>query len=102
MKNIEFFRIDGDKNDLPWYGINILLLNWSTVEFNDFYIFRQFTMPEYPSLVIFPGDAKTESRKYPSELSINNANVLGFVLANLSRGHRLLGLVMACNKVNFS
>lgn len=54
-------------------------------------------MSEYPTLVVFPAGAKTESRKYPSELSINNANIFGFVLANLSRGHRLLGLAMACN-----
>lgn len=59
-------------------------------------------MSEYPSLIIFPAGAKSESRRFPSKLSINATNVLGFVLANLSRSNRLLGLVMACNyKVKF-
>lgn len=69
-------------------------------------------MSEYPSLVVFPAESwggdETElgvrlnrpSRRYPSEVIVNNTNVLGFVLANLSRGHRLLGIVMACSKVN--
>lgn len=54
-------------------------------------------MSEYPSLIIFPAGAKSESRRYPVKLTINSTNVLGFVLANLSRSQRLLGLVMACN-----
>jgi hypothetical protein len=58
-------------------------------------------MSEYPSLIIFPTSSKSESRRFPSKMPINSTNVLGFVLANLSRSHRLLGLVMACNyKVN--
>jgi len=72
---IEFIRIDGDKNDLAW----------------------QYTMAEYPSLIIFPANAKSESRRFPSSLSINASNVLGFILANLNQSQRLLGLVMACN-----
>lgn len=80
MPEIEFLRIDGDKNDLPW----------------------QYTMSEYPSLIIFPSKAKSESRRFPPKMSINVTNVMGFVLANLNRPNRLLGLVMACNyKVNF-
>lgn len=59
-------------------------------------------MSEYPSLVVFPAGAKAESRRFPVKMSINATNILGFVLANLSRSHRLLGLVMACNyKVSF-
>lgn len=54
-------------------------------------------MSEYPSLIIFPAGAKSESRRFPAKLSINSTNVLGFVLANLSRSQRLLGLVLACN-----
>ena len=59
-------------------------------------------MAEYPSLLIFPKNSKTESRKFTSSLSISVNNVLGFVLANLNRSLRLLGLVKACNyNVNF-
>lgn len=54
-------------------------------------------MSEYPSLIIFPAGAKAESRKFPSKMPINSTNVFGFVLANLSRSQRLLGLVLACN-----
>lgn len=79
MSNIEFLRIDGDKNDLKW----------------------QYTMSEWPSLIIFPSYSKADSRRFPGKMQINVANVLGFVLANLDRPQRLLGLVLACNyKVN--
>lgn len=61
---------------------------------------RQYSAFEYPALVVFPA-AKSESRKYPSEMSINNTNIIGFVLANLSRRHRLLGLVMSCQNGNY-
>lgn len=54
-------------------------------------------MADYPTMLIFPAGAKSESRKFPSKMSINSTNVLGFVLANLSRSNRLLGLVMTCN-----
>lgn len=54
-------------------------------------------MAEYPSLLVFPRNTKTESRKFPSKMPITVNNVLGFVLANLNRSMRLLGLVMACN-----
>lgn len=58
-------------------------------------------MSEYPSLIVFPATAKSESRRFPSKMPINVTNVLGFILANLNRPKRLLGLVMACNyKVN--
>lgn len=60
-------------------------------------------MDEYPSLIIFPRNSKTESRKFPSNMSITVNNILGFVLANLNRSHRLLGLVKACNyKVGYN
>lgn len=58
-------------------------------------------MSEYPSLIVFPANAKSESRRFPSKMSITITNVLGFILANLNRPQRMLGLVMACNyKVN--
>ncbi|CRK94444.1 CLUMA_CG007951, isoform A [Clunio marinus] len=75
IPNIDFLRIDGDKNDLAWH----------------------FTMSEYPTLIIFPAGDKSESRRFPVRMSINTSNVLGFLLANLNRSQRLLGLVMACN-----
>ncbi|KAL7040409.1 hypothetical protein ACKWTF_000376 [Chironomus riparius] len=75
MPNIEFVRIEGDKNDLAW----------------------QYTMAEFPSLLVFPSHSKSDSRKFSSKMPINVTNVLGFVLANLNRSYRLLGLVMACN-----
>lgn len=54
-------------------------------------------MAEFPSLLLFPQHSKTESRKFPSKMPITVNNVLGFVLANLNRSKRLLGLLRACN-----
>lgn len=54
-------------------------------------------MAEFPTLLVFPSHSKSDSRKFSSKMPINVTNVLGFVLANLNRSYRLLGLVMACN-----
>ncbi|KAG5674745.1 hypothetical protein PVAND_004696 [Polypedilum vanderplanki] len=75
LPNIEFARIDGDRNDLAWH----------------------YTMAEYPSLLIFPSGLKSDSRKFPSKMPITVPNILGFILANLNRSYRLLGLIAACN-----
>lgn len=58
-------------------------------------------MSEFPSLVIFPSNSKSDSRKFPVDLPINSSNVLWFILANLTPSQRLLGLLKTCNyKVN--
>jgi hypothetical protein len=54
-------------------------------------------MSEFPSLVIFPQNLKSESRKFPSDMPINSANVLWFILANLTPSQRLLNLIRTCN-----
>lgn len=59
--------------------------------------FRQYTMSEFPSLVIFPSTSKSDSRKFPADLPINSSNVLWFILANLTPSQRLLGLLKTCN-----
>lgn len=78
--NIDFVRIDGDQNDLPW----------------------QYTMERYPTLIAF-ANKKAESRIYPAALQVTTENVLGFVLANMNRPNRLHALVIVCKsiKVNY-
>lgn len=39
---------------------------------------------------------KSESRKFPSNIEVNNQNILGFVLANLNRPMRLHAIVLTC------
>lgn len=77
LTDIDFVRIDGDRNDLPW----------------------QYTMEKFPSLILFPANRKSESRIFPSTLEVNVQNILGFVLANLDRPHRLHALVLVCKNI---
>ncbi|GAB0095391.1 uncharacterized protein DMENIID0001_107720 [Sergentomyia squamirostris] len=74
ITHLHFYSIDGDRNDLPW----------------------QYTMESFPSLIIFPGHNKVESRIYPSHLPVTVQNILSFVVANLNRGTRLRAIVLAC------
>ncbi|XP_062533194.1 uncharacterized protein LOC134202165 [Armigeres subalbatus] len=74
---LEFVRIDGDKNDLPW----------------------EFTMDVFPSLIIFPNQRKSESRVFSRNLSMTVPNVLGFILSNLNPPERLHATALICNNL---
>lgn len=74
MTNIKFVRIDGDKNDLSWF----------------------YTMNQFPSLVIFPGENKAESRIFPSTFKVTFKNIFGFILSNLSRPSRFYAMMLSC------
>lgn len=93
LPNIEFLRIDGDKNDLAWQVgvIKFLLSNFPNSPF-----YFQYTMPDFPSLIVFPSNRKSDSRKFSVKSKITVQNVLGFILANLNRPMRLYGVVLSC------
>lgn len=74
---LEFVRIDGDKNDLPW----------------------EYTMDAFPTLIIFPNQRKVESRVFSRNLPITVPNVLGFILSNLNPPERLYATTLICNDI---
>uniref|UniRef100_U5ESM9 Putative thioredoxin-like protein n=1 Tax=Corethrella appendiculata TaxID=1370023 RepID=U5ESM9_9DIPT len=73
--NLDFVRIDGDKNDLNW----------------------EFSMELYPSLIIFPNGRKSESRIFSVKNKVNIQNIIGFILSNLDRPMRLHAILLICN-----
>ncbi|XP_058064912.1 uncharacterized protein LOC131214589 [Anopheles bellator] len=75
---LEFVRIDGERNDLDW----------------------EYTMDVFPALIIFPGGRKSESRIFPHTERINVPNVLSFVLSNLSPTERLHATFLLCSTAN--
>ncbi|XP_059616682.1 thioredoxin domain-containing protein 11 [Phlebotomus argentipes] len=74
ISHLRFLSIDGDRNDLPW----------------------QYQMEYFPTLVVFPGHSKAESRIFPMNLPVTVQNILSFVVANLERSSRLQAIVLAC------
>lgn len=107
IDRIDFVRIDGDRNDLPW----------------------QYTIDQFPALLVFPENRwvqdlktkigsiwrsdflllefclvnrKTESRIFSTNLQVNIQNVLGFLLANLDRPVRLHAMALICQNVQVS
>lgn len=74
---LEFVRIDGDKNDLPW----------------------EYTMDAFPTLIIFPNQRKVESRVFSRNLPMTVPNVLGFILSNLNPPERLYATTLVCNDI---
>ncbi|KAJ8665286.1 hypothetical protein QAD02_006948 [Eretmocerus hayati] len=74
MVHLEFVRIDGDNNDLPW----------------------EYTMNRYPSILFFPARRKEDSTLYPWTLPVSVGNLLSFVLANLDEESHLEALVELC------
>lgn len=74
---LEFVRIDGDKNDLPW----------------------EYTMDAFPTLIIFPNQRKAESRVFSRNLPMTVPNVLGFILSNLNPPERLYATALICNDI---
>lgn len=72
--HLKFIQIDGDKNDLSWF----------------------YTMNKFPSLIIFPGENKSESRIFPATFKVNLKNILGFILSNLNRPTRFYAMLLSC------
>lgn len=79
--HLDFVRIDGDRNDLPWH----------------------YTIDQYPTLIAFPpANSTTDSRIFPTTAAATVPNVLAFVLANLRRPQRLHALLLVCHHVRVS
>ncbi|XP_014215524.1 thioredoxin domain-containing protein 11 [Copidosoma floridanum] len=74
MDHLEFVRIDGDNNDLPW----------------------EYTMNRYPSILFFPARRKEDSTLFPWTLPVSVGNLLSFVLANLDEESHVEALVNLC------
>ncbi|OXU20522.1 hypothetical protein TSAR_015773 [Trichomalopsis sarcophagae] len=74
MDHLEFVRIDGDNNDLPW----------------------EYTMNRYPSILFFPAKRKEDSTLYPWQLPVSVGNLLSFVLANLDEESHVEALINVC------
>ncbi|KAF4528056.1 hypothetical protein B566_EDAN012017, partial [Ephemera danica] len=68
---LEFARIDGDNNDLPW----------------------EFTMDTFPTIIFFPAMRKAESRVFPLTKSMTLETLSQFILANLQTESRLQALL---------
>ncbi|XP_058796273.1 thioredoxin domain-containing protein 11 [Phymastichus coffea] len=74
MDHLEFVRIDGDNNDLPW----------------------EYTMNRYPSILFFPAKRKEDSTLFPTNLQITVGNLLSFILANCNEESHLEALINIC------
>ncbi|XP_011502270.1 PREDICTED: thioredoxin domain-containing protein 11 [Ceratosolen solmsi marchali] len=74
MDHLEFVRIDGDNNDLPW----------------------EYTMNRYPSILFFPAKRKEDSTLFPWTLPVSVGNLLSFVLANLDEESHIEALINVC------
>ncbi|KAJ8979979.1 hypothetical protein NQ317_013728 [Molorchus minor] len=79
VDNLQFYRIDGDINKLPW----------------------EYTMESYPTILFFPIDVKSESRVYPVELPITVPNLINFILTNLKSTTKLQTMWTLCNQTKF-
>ncbi|XP_066140168.1 thioredoxin domain-containing protein 11 [Euwallacea fornicatus] len=74
VQNLQFARIDGEVNILPW----------------------EYTMDEFPTILFLPADKKEESRAFPSNIPINVPNLLGFILANVDMPTKLHIMYSVC------
>ncbi|KAF7265238.1 hypothetical protein GWI33_021346 [Rhynchophorus ferrugineus] len=74
VPNIQFARIDGDLNILPW----------------------EYTMEKYPTILFFPMFKKEETRVFPADLQLNLSNLLNFILSNVDSGTRLNVMYSLC------
>jgi hypothetical protein len=97
LRQIRFATINAEENDLPW----------------------QFTVDKYPSIVFYPAyrfspfklnfcfefiylfiyfffNRKSESRLYPHNLELNEANLLNFTLSQLSIKNRVSWFIHFC------
>lgn len=73
--HFEIFRIDGDKNDLPW----------------------PFTVAEYPTL-LFLGGLSEDSRQFlvSERNSVALDKILGFIIANMKAPLRVYAIQLTC------
>lgn len=76
VSTLDFARIDGDNNDLPW----------------------QFTVHRFPSIIFFPAVLKSESHIFPSGTEVTVPNLVQFVLSNLTPEERVWALLVVCEK----
>lgn len=74
VSSIQFVRIDGDRNTLPW----------------------EYTMEKYPSILLFPALHKSESRAYPESMPVTLSNLISFILANLDASIKLQAMWEIC------
>ncbi|KAL1494146.1 hypothetical protein ABEB36_009791 [Hypothenemus hampei] len=74
VDNIIFKRIDGDLNILPW----------------------EYTMEEFPTVLLFPSIQKEESRVFPSDIPITVPNLMGFILSNVDTSTKLHVMYSVC------
>lgn len=80
VKNIQFARIDGELNILPW----------------------EFTMDTFPTVIYFPPHRKSDSVAFPSStMPITVSNLIGFLLSNLDENIKLNVMWTLCNQTKF-
>lgn len=76
VSTLEFARIDGDNNDLPW----------------------EFTVHRFPSIIFFPAVLKSDSHIFPASTEVTVQNLVQFILSNLSPEERVWTLLVVCEK----
>ncbi|CAG9812911.1 unnamed protein product [Phaedon cochleariae] len=74
VEDLEFTCIDGDLNILPW----------------------EYSMESYPTILFSPNKRKSESRVFPSGMSITVSNLTGFILTNLEPEMKLQAIWSLC------
>ncbi|GAB6025760.1 hypothetical protein CHUAL_011745 [Chamberlinius hualienensis] len=74
--NIIFTRINGDVNDLPW----------------------EFTVQNYPTVIIFPGHRKSESKSFPEGMAMTTKNLIHFLLVHAQDNVKLHSVLSLCSK----
>ncbi|XP_055384093.1 uncharacterized protein LOC129613827 [Condylostylus longicornis] len=82
---VSFYTIDGNNNDFAW----------------------QYTMGQYPTLLIIPKMNKyqviiDDIRILPYHIEPNEKNILGFIMANLEIPERLFGMLEYCGYLKIS
>lgn len=79
VKALQFTRLDGDLNVLPW----------------------AYTMDSYPTVILFPMKRKSESRVFPRDIPVTIPNLINFVLVNLNPSLKLHVMWALCNQTKF-
>lgn len=74
VRQIKFATIDAEENILPW----------------------QYTVDKFPTIIFYPAHRKHDSRIYPHNLELNEANLLNFTLSHLSLKNRIIWFTRFC------
>ncbi|KAI9550768.1 hypothetical protein GHT06_004553 [Daphnia sinensis] len=74
VRQIKFVTIDAEENVLPW----------------------QHTVDKFPTIIFYPAHRKHDSRIYPHNLELNEANLLNFTLSQLSLKNRIIWFTRFC------